>query len=205
MYIAAADRSVGEHEWRPFVEAQAFGHLVAPGVGLDYPVVAPTQYALDGSEVLFHFARPNPVLDAVSANSHVVLSVAGDWAFIPSSWKAIGEEEPLLGIPTTYYGAVQLKGHAEVRSDPHGVADVLRRQLACLQPSIAIADPSVAHPGQLTAIRGVVLTIDKVAAKFKYGGNVDTAHRLAIAKRLHDAAGPVSPAATHTERRLNSA
>jgi transcriptional regulator len=206
VYIAAADRSAGEHEWRPFVEAQAFGHLVAPGVGLEYPVVAPTQYALDGSEVLFHFASPNPVLDAVSANSHVVLSVAGDWAFIPSSWKAVREEDPLLGIPTTYYGAVQLKGRAQVRSDPADVAEVLRRQLARLQPSMAIADPLDAHPGKLTAIGAVVLTIDEVAAKFKYGGNVDREHRLAIANHLRQRGGPGdAAAAAHTERRLNSA
>jgi len=31
------------------------------------------------------------------------LSVAGDWAFIPGSWKAIGDEDPEYGIPTTYY------------------------------------------------------------------------------------------------------
>ena len=47
-----------------------------------------------------------------------MLSVAGDWAFIPSEWKAIGGEDPALGIPTTYYAAVQLKGHAEIRDDP---------------------------------------------------------------------------------------
>jgi transcriptional regulator len=49
------------------------------------------------------------------ANPRAMLSVAGDWAFIPSEWKAIGGEDPALGIPTTYYAAVQLKGHAEIR------------------------------------------------------------------------------------------
>ena len=49
-----------------------------------------------------------------------VLSVADDWAFIPSSWKAIGEEDPALGIPTTYYGAVQLVGRATVHDCAHG-------------------------------------------------------------------------------------
>src|SRR5207248_9383237 len=68
MYIAALDRTLGEHEWRAFVEAQAFGHFIAPGVGLAYPVVAPTQFVLEGSEVLVHFARPNPVLDALQDN-----------------------------------------------------------------------------------------------------------------------------------------
>jgi transcriptional regulator len=203
MYIAPPDRTLGEHEWRAFVEAQAFGHFIASGAGLAYPAVAPTQFVLEGSEVLVHFARPNPVLDAVQNNPRAMLSVAGDWAFIPSDWKTLGAEDPALGIPTTYYAAVQLRGHAEVRDDPAAIANVLRRQLAVFQPFTAIADPLVAHAGKLNAIRAVVLSVEEVAAKFKYGGNVDRNHREAVISRLRarQAAGDLS-AARHTERRL---
>lgn len=196
---------MGEREWRPFVESQAFGQFIAPGAGLEYPAVAPTQFVLDGSEVLVHFARPNPVLDALRANPRAMLSVAGDWAFIPSDWKAIGTEDPMLGIPTTYYAAVQLRGPAQVREDPAGIADVLRRQLAVLQPSTAIGDPLVTHPAKLDAIRAVVLSVEEVAAKFKYGGNVDRRHREAVIDRLRDRRGPGDlAAAAHAERRLAS-
>jgi transcriptional regulator len=132
-----------------------------------------------------------------------VLSVAGDWAFIPSDWKAIGGEDPALGIPTTYYAAVQLKGRAEVRRDPVEIADVLRRQLAVFQPSVAIADPLVAHRRTLNAIRAVVLSVEEVAAKFKYGGNVDHGHREAVVDRLR-ARGSAADlaAADHSARRL---
>jgi transcriptional regulator len=203
MYIAGPDRTLGEPEWRAFVEAQAFGHFIAPGAGLAYPVVAPTQFALEGSEVLVHFARPNPVLDALQANPRAMLSVAGDWAYIPSDWKVVGDEDPALGIPTTYYAAVQLKGKAEVRTDPADIADVLRRLLAVFQPSVAIADPLAAHTGKLNTIRAVVLSVEEVAAKFKYGGNVDRDHREAVISRLltRQAMGDLS-AAKHTERRL---
>jgi transcriptional regulator len=203
MYIAPPDRTIGEHEWRAFVEGQGFGHLVAPGVGLAYPVVSATQFVLEGSEVLLHFAHPNPVLDALAGNPRAMMSVAGDWAFVPSDWKVIGDEDPLLGIPTTYYAAVQLKGRAEVRHDPEGIAEVLRRQLAVLQPSVAVADPLVAHPGKLKSIRAVVLTIEEVAAKFKYGGNVDREHRQAVIGRLQDRGGLGDRvAADHAQRRL---
>jgi transcriptional regulator len=204
MYVAVPDRSLGEEEWRPFVEEQAFGHFIAPGVGLAYPVVAPTQFVLEGSKVLVHFARPNPVLDALEANPRAVLSVAGDWAFIPSDWKAIGDEDPALGIPTTYYAAVQLKGHAGIMDKPEDIAEVLRRQLSVLQPSTEIADPLMAHAGKLSAIRAVVLSVEDVTAKFKYGGNVDRKHRKAVIERLRTrrAAGDLS-AAAHTERRLS--
>ena len=203
MYVAAADRSFGEHEWRTFVEAQGFGHLVAQGDCSGYPVVVPTQFVLEGNEVLAHFAAPNPVLAALALNPVALMSVAGDWAFVPSDWKAIGDEDPALGIPTTYYAAVQLRGRAEVQSEPAAVAAVLRRQLAVLEPTTPIADPEQAHSAQLRSIRAVVLTVEDVVAKFKYGGNVDEAHRRAVVSRLRERGGPGDEAAAaRVERRL---
>ncbi len=116
----------------PFVDANPFGHLVAPGRDRDVPVVVPTQSVLDGDTVWLHLVRANPVFAALAENPRVVLSVAADWAFIPSAWKAVDGEDPLLGIPTTYYGAVQMIGNATVlseRESPGVVAAVLRRQL----------------------------------------------------------------------------
>ncbi|MGH9102845.1 MAG: FMN-binding negative transcriptional regulator [Acidimicrobiales bacterium] len=202
MHIAPVDRSVGEREWRPFVEAQGFGHLVAAGRGRDVPVVVPTQFLLDADAVLLHLAAPNPIFEALAEQPRCLLSVAGDWAFIPSDWKAIGSEDPLLGIPTTYYGAVQLIGAARVECGPDSVAAVLRRQLAAAQPGVDVADPAISHHSMLGAIRAVTVAVEEVRAKFKYGGNVDDAHRRAVVERLRARAGPGDlAAAAHAERR----
>jgi transcriptional regulator len=203
VFIPSADRSIGEEEWRPFVDSQRFGHLVAAGAE-QYPVVAPTQFVLDGRRVLCHFAAANPVFEALAADPRAVMSVAGDWAFIPSSWKAIGEEDPLLGIPTTYYAAVQLRGQAQVLRQPDAIADVLRVQLDAFQPGVPVADPLDVPYGRLRAIHAVVLSVEDVRAKFKFGGNVDAAHRRAVMARLADRAGPGDQAAvSHTEHRLS--
>lgn len=205
MHIAPPDRSLGESEWRPFVEAQGWGHLVAPGADLTYPVVVPTQFVLEGDQVITHFAAANPVLDALRANPPALMSVAGDWAFIPSAWKAIREEDPALGIPTTYYAAVQLLGTAEVIDDLERIDDVLGHQLRTIQPEVPIASPIEAHRTQLRTIRGVLLTVTEVRAKFKYGGNVDADHRTAVIDLLHTRNGPGDPAAAaHTRRRLDA-
>jgi transcriptional regulator len=205
MYIAPVDATLGEDEWRPFVEAQGFGHLVAAGRDRDVAVVVPTQFVLDGDTVWLHLVRANPVFDALAENPRVLLSVAGDWAFVPSAWKAIDDEDPTLGIPTTYYGAVQLIGTAEVldeRAEPGAVAAVLRRQLGAFQPEVEVADPAVAHEKKLTAICGIRIQVEEVRGKFKYGGNVDEAHRLAVAERLEARAGPGdAAAAAHARRR----
>jgi transcriptional regulator len=202
VHIPPHDRSTHESEWRTFVADHAFGHLVAAGTDRDVPVVVPTQFVLEGDEVLLHLAAPNPVFDALDEQPRVVLSIAGDWAFIPSAWKAIGDEDPTLGIPTTYYAAVQLVGMATVEREPAAVARVLRRQLSVLQPEVTIADPELAHAAKLRAIRSVTIAVDEVRTKFKFGGNVDRDHRRAVIDRLRTRGGVGDlAAADHTAAR----
>jgi transcriptional regulator len=189
MLVQPWDATTGPDEWREFVVRQGFGQLVASGRGRDLPVVVPTQFVLDGDQVVLHLARPNPVWDAIAENPAVLLSVAGDWAYVPAGWKAIGDEDPSLGIPTTYYAAVQLACTVTVVDDVEGKLAILRRQLAAVEPDGGAADPSV-HERKLAGIRGLRLTIDDVIAKFKYGANVDTEHRLAVAEHLERRAGP---------------
>lgn len=203
MYIAPVDAGIGEDEWRSFVAAQGFGHLAASGKGRDVPVIVPTQFVLEGDQVLLHLVASNPVFSAIEEQPRVVLSVAGDWAFIPSAWKAVGGEDPRLGIPTTYYAAVQLTGTAEVVDDPGEIAGILRVQLATMQPGVEVADPLEAHADRLRSITGLRIALGEVRAKFKYGGNVDAVHRLAVAQRLRERGLPGDvAAAAHTLRRL---
>lgn len=202
MLIHPWDAGSCEQEWLGFVRAQGFGHLVAAGRGREVPIVVPTQFALVSAElVLLHLARPNPVWAAVAENPTVLLSVAGDWAYVPAAWKAIGAEDPRMGVPTTYYGAVQLTATAEVVDDAAGKAAILREQLAVTEPGSGSADPAD-HGRTLAGIRGLRLTVRAVAAKFKYGGNVDDAHRAAVVEHLARRNGPGDAAArAHLLRR----
>ena len=207
MFVAPVDATRGEREWRAFVESHPFGHLVAPGgPDRELPVIVPTQFVLAGRTVWLHLVRANPIFEALAENRRVVLSVADDWAFIPSSWKAIGDEDPALGIPTTYYGAVQLAGTATVhdeRTAPGHVAAILRRQLAAFEPGIEVADPGEAHAAKLLGILGIEIRVEQVTAKFKYGGNVDEDHRRAVVQRLRARAREGDEAAArHVLRRL---
>jgi len=202
MLVHRWDAAIDDDEWKGFLVAQGFGHLVAAGRDREVPVVVPTQYVVDGDDVVLHLARPNPIWGAIAENPTVLLSVAGDWAFVPSSWKAIGDEDPRVGVPTTYYGAVQLTARAEVIDDPAAVADVLRRQLHVLQPEVDAVDPSE-HGARLGQIRALRLVVRDVKAKFKYGGNLDEAHQRAVADDLAERDGPGDAAArAHLLRRL---
>jgi transcriptional regulator len=194
-----------------FVRRTGFGHLVVPGVR-ELPVIVPTQYVLDLDavgpaglpDVLLHLARPNPVWDALDERAVAVLSVAGDWAYVPSAWKAIRDEDPALGIPTTYYAAAQLVADVEVVDDDDGKLAILRAMLARLEPEVTHADPAV-HLRRLPGIRGLRLHVRDVQGKFKYGGNVDIDHRSYVADRLASRDGPGDAAARgHLERRMQT-
>ena len=206
MLVHPWDAPLDEAELWSFVRSQGFGHLIAPG-RRELPVVVPTQFIVDEStggrpEVLLHLARPNPVWEALAESSTVLLSVAGDWAYVPSAWKAVGEEDPALGIPTTYYAAAQIVADASVVDDDAQKLAILRTQLASYEPEVAHADPSV-HTRRLSGIRGLRLAVREVTGKFKYGGNVDVTHRQAIAERLEQRSGPGDAAArAHLLRRL---
>ena len=202
MLIRPHDDGSGDPQrWREFVAAQRFGHLAAAGTDRAVPVVVPTQFVLTDDTVTLHLARANPIFECLAQNDRCVLSVAGDWAYIPGAWKAIGDEDPRRGIPTTYYGAVQLTGSATVADDHDSIAAALRTQLGGLEPDADLIDP-IEHGKSLNAIRGLRIEIDDVRAKFKYGGNVDQAHRDAIANELRRRNGPGDHAALrHLQQR----
>jgi transcriptional regulator len=157
----------------------------------DLPVVVPTHFVWDGTAVLMHLARPNPALAALGERA--LFSVHGDWAYVPAAAKAIGDEDPSLGIPTSYYAAVTLTCTVEVLEGEQ-LLDLLRASLARFEPGSGVADPSV-HVRKLPGIRGLRLTPVEVRSKFKYGGNVDDEHRA------HLAPGLPPGARAHLERR----
>jgi transcriptional regulator len=131
----------------------------------------------------------------------VLLTVATDWAYVPSDWKTVEGEDPRFGIPTTYYAAVVVAARAEVLDGDEAKAAVLRTQLADVQPGVDVADP-LEHGRTLGSIRGLRLHVDHVRAKLKYGGNVDDAHRAVVAAHLAERAGPGDAAAlAHLRRR----
>lgn len=195
MLVHPWDAALDDREWRDWLLAgHDFGTLVAAGRGRDVPVAVPAHFRFDGDRtVLMHLARPNPVWDAVAQNPRVLLSVVGDWAYVPAAWKTVGDEDPALGIPTSYYAAVQLICSAEVLTG-EALLEVLRAQLGQLEPGSGVADPSV-HDRLLPGIRGLRLAVEQVQAKFKYGGNVDAEHRAAVAGHLARRAGPGDEAA----------
>ena len=203
MLVHPWDAPMDAAEWQGVLRRYPFGVLTTVGTVDGWPVAVPTQFTLAGTEpleVVLHLARANPVWAALAQDDRVLLTVATDWAYVPSDWKALAGEDPRMGIPTTYYAAVVLAARATVLDDPAAKSAVLRSQLADVQPGVDVADPAE-HGRTLSAIRGLRLAVDHVRAKLKYGGNADDAHRAAVAEHLVERAGPGDAAALEHLRR----
>ena len=195
-----------EDEWAGLLQGHAFGQLVTAATVDGYPVVVPTHFSYLPAErlVLLHLARPNPVWRALAQDPHVVLTVVADYAYVESAWNAGREAPAELGVPTSYYSAVQLRGTAEVVDEPDALAGLLAHQLADLEPpGSRRRRPSTATESDrrlLPGIRGLRMTVAEVLAKAKYGGNKPVEHRLAVAERLEERGGPLDAAAARRVR-----
>ncbi|MEV0469659.1 FMN-binding negative transcriptional regulator [Streptomyces prunicolor] len=188
MLIPAVDRASRE-ESLEFLRTHEFGQLVAGGRDREVPVVVPTQFVVVDDETVFlHLAQKNPIWSAVEESATVMLSVTSAYSYIPGYWRAIGDEDPDMGIPTIYFAAVQARCRAELLSRPEAKLEVLRSQLQQKEPDRK-TDPS-AHGHLLPGIRGARLTILELNGKFKFGGNMDIPHRRAVADRLAERAKP---------------
>lgn len=188
MLIPRADAAFDDQEWRAWlVDGHDFGQLVVNTTDR-WPIIVPTHFLFDGQgEIVLHLARNNPVWPAVEQGRAALLSVADDYAFIPGSWRPQEGEPATHGVPTSYYAALQLACSAAIVDDPEGKANILRRQLAHFQPAGDYARLQVGEPpyGQLLAgIRGLRLTIEQAAAKFKYDGHRPPSLRHQVAQRL---------------------
>jgi transcriptional regulator len=203
------DAPLDDEEWRGWLLRHDFGQLIAPGDGRDLPVVVPTHFLYDGATtVRLHLAKPNPVWAALAERPRALLTVVDDYTYVPTAWQAAPGTPAELGVPTSYYATVQLSCDVQVVDDPAAKAAILHDQLAYFEPAGGYLEPDAEHEHfrrRLPGIRGLVLTVTSVRAKFKYGGNKEPEHRELLADHLAARGGPADAAAReHLLRRLRA-
>ncbi|GAA2082539.1 FMN-binding negative transcriptional regulator [Streptomyces albiaxialis] len=208
MFIHPWDAGLDDAEWQSWLaEGHDFGQLSVNGLPGEPPAVVPTHFTHEGSRLLVHLARPNPVWAAVERDPHVLFTVVGDYAFVPGPWRAKDGVPPVEGVPTSYYATVQFTCRATVVDDPEAKAELLRRQLAHFQPDgdhapVAAGEPPYGR--MLSGIRGLHLDVTDVRAKFKYDDQKPVAHRERVADRLAARGeGLDVPTARQQRRRLD--
>jgi transcriptional regulator len=208
MLIHPWDAALDSDEWRDWLATtDRFGMLVVNNLEpARAPLVLPTHFTLaaHGEELLVHLARPNPVWPHLEAAAEVRLALIGDYAYIPTYWRARAGGRDEDGVPTSYYTAVQFVCRPTLVDDPTGKANLLAAQLADFQPEgrHAQVSPDTAPYGRmLPGIRGVRLEVLEVEAKFKYDDHNPIGHREPVTNQLEDRGHSLDLGAAAQQRR----
>lgn len=208
MLIHPWDDALEPAEWQHWLSGtDRFGMLVVNNLDpAQAPLVVPTHFTLADGELLVHFARPNPVWPHLESAGQVRLAMAGDYAYVPTYWRARSGAPEEDGVPTSYYTAVQFLCRPSVVDDPQGKADLLAAQLADFQPEgrhARVGVDDAPYGRMLPGIRGLRLEVIEVDAKFKYDDQHPVEHRERVLGRLRDRnTGLDAGAATQQRRRL---
>ena len=141
MLIHPWDAALDPDEWQDWLAStDRFGMLAVNNLDpAQAPVVLPTHFTVAGDELLIHLARPNPVWPHLEAAAEVRLAVIGDYAYIPTYWRAKAGGPDEDGVPTSYYAAVQFVCRPTVVDDPQGKA-------RSSPPSSPTSSPKAATP-----------------------------------------------------------
>ena len=199
---AALDPPNGRH-W--LASTDRFGMLVVNNLDpAQAPLVVPTHFTLAGDELLIHLARPNPVWPHLEAAAEVRLAVIGDYAYIPTYWRAKAGGPDEDGVPTSYYSAVQFVCRPTVVDDPAGQGRHPHRparRLPTRRPPRAVAADSEPYGRMLPGIRGVRLAVLRVDAKFKYDDHNPVEHRERVIDNLQERGHGLDAGAAAQQRR----
>jgi transcriptional regulator len=206
MLIHPWDAALDPVEWQDWLAStDRFGMLAVNNLDpAQAPLVLPTHFTVAGDELLIHLARPNPVWPHLEAATEVRLAVIGDYAYIPTYWRAKAGRPDEDGVPTSYYTAVQFLCRPTVVDDPQGKAEILAAQLADFQPEgrhAAVAVDTAPYGRMLPGIRGVRLTVLQVDAKFKYDDANPVEHRESAIGHLEQRGRGLDAAAAAQQRR----
>lgn len=206
MLIHPWDAALEPAEWQEWLAStDRFGVLAVNNLDpAEAPLLVPTHFTLAGPELLVHLARPNPAWPHLEAAAEVRLALVGDYAYIPSYWRAKAGGPDEDGVPTSYYSAVQFVCRPMVVDDPQAKADLLTAQLADLQPEGGHADVAVGqapYGRMLPGIRGLRLTVLRVDAKFNYDDHNPVEHRLRVIDHLGQRSRGLDLAAAAQQRR----
>lgn len=206
MLIHPWDAILDEAEWKEWLAStDRFGMLVVNNLDrAQAPLALPTHFALAGDEVLFHLARPNPVWRHLEAATEARLAVIGDYAYIPSYWRAKAGGPDEDGVPTSYYSTVQFVCQPRVIDDPQGKVEILQTQFGDLQPEgehATVAVDQEPYGRMLSGIRGVRMAVLRVEAKFKYDDHNPIDHRERVIGNLEQRRRGFDGGAARQQRR----
>ena len=153
-----------------------------------YPLATLLPVLWTGDTVIAHMARANPHWKGIGAEEPVLLVVTGPQAYISPNWYASKAEHGKV-VPTWNYSVVQITGRATVHDEAdwvRGAVDELveRHEGHRESPWRSTDAPEKYIQGQLRAIVGVEISVERVEAKAKFSQNRSAADRAGVVSAL---------------------
>jgi transcriptional regulator len=187
MYVPHFNAVQDESQLRQMVADLGSAELIT--VAADgYPLATLLPILWQGDTVIAHLARANPHWKQIEDGAPALLVSTGTQAYISPSWYASKAEHGRV-VPTWNYSAVHLTGRARVHHDPdwlkRAVDDLVERHEGHRAAPWRTADAPEAYlRGQLRAIVGVEITIERVEGKAKLSQNRSAADQQGVVAGL---------------------
>lgn len=189
MYLPPVNAVHDPAEIRRMVDGVGSAELVTVDPdGTPVATLLPILWSADETRVIAHLARANPHWPLITPGSRVLLIVAGPQTYVSPSWYAAKQEHGRV-VPTWNYSAVHLTGTATVHDDPDwvraAVTELTERHEGPRPAPWAVTDaPERYVAGQLKAIVGVEILVERVEAKAKLSQNRSEADRAGVVAGL---------------------
>lgn len=197
MYVPHFNAIRDEAELRALVAGVATAQLVT--VGSDgYPVVTLLPILWEGDTVIAHMARANPHWTQIADGAPALVVATGPDAYVSPSWYPSKAEHGRV-VPTWNYSAVELAGRVRVHEDPRWLrtavdALVTRHEAHRPEPWSSADAPQRYIEGQLRAIIGIEVTVERIEGKAKLSQNRSDADRQGVVAGLRREDSPAAAA-----------
>jgi transcriptional regulator len=175
------------------VRAVGSAQLITTGPD-GYPAASllPVIWEEPAGRLVMHMARANPHWKAIEPGTPALAVVTGPEAYVSPAWYASKAEHGKV-VPTWNYSAVHFAGRVTAHHDPDWVRDAVTlltgvhegaRATAGLEAWSVSDAPDRYVSGQLRAIVGIELTIERVEGKAKLSQNRSEEDRAGVVRGL---------------------
>lgn len=193
IYIPPVNAVEDDAEIRAMVAAYGAAELITTGAD-GYPRATLLPILWEGDVVVAHLARANPHWREITDDTPALLVCGGPQAYVSPTWYASKAEHGRV-VPTWNYSSVHLTGLARVHDDPGWLREVVTRLTdhheSGRDAPWQVADAPTSYvAGQLRAIVGVEVRIERVAAKAKLSQNRSEADRRGVVDGLETEHAP---------------
>lgn len=187
IYVPPVNAVDDEAEIRAMVAAYGAAELVTTGRD-GYPRATLLPILWDGDVVVAHLARANSHWREITDDTPALLVCGGPQAYVSPAWYASKAEHGRV-VPTWNYSSVHLSGRARVHDDPDWLREVVTRLTDHHETGRdsrwQVSDAPASYvDGQLRAIVGVEVRVERVEAKAKLSQNRSAVDRRGVVDGL---------------------